>query len=79
MAYQAWQFRALTTADWGRIDRDDRLSVIGLAALAPGRPVRVVIVKPHGRRLEIETRQSLTARQIDWFKAGSALNALRHD
>jgi hypothetical protein len=36
-------------------------------------------VKPDGRRLEFETRHSLTARQIEWFKAGSALNALRHD
>lgn len=66
-------------ADWERIERDDRVSVTGLAVLAPGRPVRVAIVKPDGRRLEIETRQSLTARQIEWFKAGSALNALRHD
>jgi len=66
-------------ADWDRIERDDRVSVTGLAALAPGRPVRVGIVKPDGRRLEFETRHSLTARQIEWFKAGSALNALRHD
>jgi aconitate hydratase len=66
-------------ADWERIERDDRVSVTGLAALAPGRPVRVAIVKPDGRRLEFETRHSLTARQIEWFKAGSALNALRHD
>jgi aconitate hydratase len=66
-------------ADWERIERDDRVSVGGLAALTPGRPVRVVIVKPDGRRLEFETRHSLTARQIEWFKAGSALNALRHD
>jgi aconitate hydratase len=66
-------------ADWERIERDDRVSVTGLAALAPGQPVRVAIVKPDGRRLEFETRHSLTARQIEWFKAGSALNALRHD
>jgi len=65
--------------DWERIERDDRVSVTGLAALAPGQPVRVVIQKPGGRTLEFETRHSLTARQIDWFKAGSALNALRHD
>jgi aconitate hydratase len=66
-------------ADWERIERDDRVSVTGLAALAPGQPVRVAIVKSDGRRLEFETRHSLTARQIEWFKAGSALNALRHD
>ena len=66
-------------ADWERIERDDRVSVTGLASLAPGRPVRVTIRKPDGRSLALETRHSLTARQIDWFKAGSALNALRHD
>jgi aconitate hydratase len=66
-------------SDWDRIERDDRVNVTGLAALAPGQLVRVVIVKPDGRRLEFETRHSLTARQIEWFTAGSALNALRHD
>jgi len=66
-------------ADWERIERDDRVNVTGLASLAPGQAVRVAIVKPDGRRLEFETRHSLTARQIEWFKAGSALNALRHD
>jgi aconitate hydratase len=66
-------------ADWEQIERDDRVSVTGLAALSPGRPVRVAIVKPDGRSLEFETRHTLTTRQIEWFKAGSALNALRHD
>ena len=66
-------------ADWERVERDDRVSVTGLAALAPGQPVRVALVRPDGRRLEFETRHSLTAPQIEWFKAGSALNALRHD
>jgi aconitate hydratase len=64
-------------ADWERIERDDRVSVTGLARLAPGDPVRVVIHKPDGRDLEIEARHNLTARQIEWFRAGSALNALR--
>jgi len=66
-------------SDWERIEREDRVSVTGLAALAPGQPVRVAIVKPDGRSLVIETLHGLTARQIEWFKAGSALNALRHD
>jgi len=66
-------------ADWERIGRDDRVSVTGLAALSPGQPVRVRIHQPGGRTIELETRHSLTARQIEWFRAGSALNALRHE
>ncbi len=64
-------------ADWERIGRDDRVSVVGLDALAPGAPVRVIVHKPDGTEVPIEARHTLTARQIGWFRAGSALNALR--
>jgi aconitate hydratase len=63
-------------ADYARFERDDRVSVVGLSALAPGRPVEVRIHKPDGRTVTISTRHTLTAEQIGWFRAGSALNAL---
>ncbi|MDO8475517.1 MAG: aconitate hydratase [Candidatus Rokubacteria bacterium] len=64
-------------SDYDLIDQDDRLSVTGLAHLAPGKPVTVVITKPGGKTVTIQCLHSLTDEQIGWFKAGSALNALR--
>jgi len=64
-------------SDYDLIDQDDRVSVTGLAHLAPGKPVTVVITKPGGKTVTIQCLHSLTNEQIGWFKAGSALNALR--
>jgi aconitate hydratase len=64
-------------SDYDLIDQDDRLSVTGLAHLAPGKPVTVVITKPGGKTVTVQCLHSLTDEQIGWFKAGSALNALR--
>ena len=62
-------------ADYDRFEQNDRVTISGLYALEPGKPVKVVIKKPDGRVDEIETRHSLTREQIAWFRAGSALNA----
>ncbi len=51
------------------------MSVTGLYALEPGRPVTLEIKKPDGRVLRIQARHSMTREQIAWFRAGSALNA----
>ncbi len=64
-------------SDYDLIDQHDRVSVTGLAHLAPGKPVTVVITKPGGKTVTIQCLHSLTDEQIGWFKAGSALNALR--
>ena len=63
-------------ADYDRFEQDDRVSAVGLAALAPGKAVEVRIHKPDGRTLTVSTRHSMTAEQVGWFRAGSALNAL---
>jgi len=61
--------------DYDKIEMNDRLSVVDLGQLAPGKPVTVVIHKPSGE-VKIQANHSMTAQQITWFKAGSALNAL---
>ena len=71
---------ALTFADPGDYDRigeDDRIAVRGLADLAPGRPVTVEVTAPDGAVWAFEGRHTLSAEQIDWFRAGSALNIIR--
>jgi aconitate hydratase len=62
--------------DYDLFEQADRMSMVGLQALAPERPVEVQIHKPDGRTVTIQTRHSLTEEHIGWFRAGSALNAL---
>jgi aconitate hydratase len=62
--------------DYDKIEQTDRISVTGLQALAPGKPVSVAIHKADGKDILIQTHHSFTDQQIGWFKAGSALNAL---
>jgi len=70
---------ALTFADpkdYDRIEQQDRLSVVDLQTLKPGKPVAVTVHKADGHDVTIQTNHSYTEPQIAWFKAGSALNAL---
>ncbi len=64
-------------ADYDRIEQEDRISVTGLTTLAPGKPVSVTIQKKDGKAITIQAGHSMTDQQITWFRAGSALNALR--
>jgi aconitate hydratase len=70
----------LTFADpatYDQIDEDDRISVHGLAELAPDQPVRCTIHKPDGSTIDFETTHTFSPEQIEWFRAGSALNIIR--
>jgi len=64
-------------SDYDLIEQDDRISVTDLDQLAPGKPVTVAITKPDGKSVTIQCQHTLTDEQIGWFKAGSALNALK--
>jgi len=64
-------------ATYDLIGEDDRISVIGLADLAPDVPVRCVIQKPGGSTIELRATHTMSDEQIEWFKAGSALNIIR--
>ncbi|MBI3805722.1 MAG: aconitate hydratase [Nitrospirae bacterium] len=62
--------------DWESFEQNDRVSITGLSQLAPGKAVDVVIHKADGKEIKVQANHSMTAQQIEWFKAGSALNAL---
>ena len=64
-------------ADYDKVQETDSISVTGLNELEPGKPVRVVLHHEDGSRDELLANHSLNAEQIEWFKAGSALNVLR--
>jgi aconitate hydratase len=63
-------------ADYDKIEEDDRISVLGLRDLAPGRTLRVEVNHADGTTDSFEVTHSLDAEQIEWFKAGSALNRI---
>jgi aconitate hydratase len=70
----------LTFADaatYDQIGEDDRISVLGLADLAPDQPVQCRITKPDGSTVDFECTQTFSPEQIEWFHAGSALNIIR--
>ncbi|MGD9253509.1 MAG: aconitase family protein, partial [Holophagae bacterium] len=64
-------------ADYDLIRVDDRLSLVGLADLEPGRELTAVVQHADGSEDRIQLRHSLNDEQVEWFKAGSALNLLR--
>jgi aconitate hydratase len=63
-----------TPTDYDRIREDDRISLVGLAALAPGKPVECRIRHADGTQETLHLRHSFGASQLEWFRAGSALN-----
>lgn len=72
---------ALTFADpedYEKIAADDRLSIKGLADFRPGVPLKMEVLKKDGSALEITLNHTYNEGQIDWFKAGSALNLIAH-
>jgi aconitate hydratase len=69
----------LTFADpetYELIGEDDRIDVLDLPPV-PGRNVRCRINKPDGSVVEFEATHTFSDEQVEWFKAGSALNIVR--
>ncbi len=64
-------------ADYDKVLEDDRVAVIGLADLAPDRPITIVLTHADGSTEEILGNHTMNEDQIGWFKAGSALNVIR--
>ncbi len=71
---------ALTFAnkdDYNKIQEDDRIDVMGLTEFAPGKPLSLVLNHANGSSDTIAVNHSYNAQQIEWFKAGGALNIIR--
>lgn len=63
-------------ADYDKILEQDRIDVVNLSEMKPGKPVTVIINHADGGKDTINCNQTYSAEQINWFKAGSALNYL---
>jgi len=62
------------SADYDRIREDDRISLVGLAGLAPGKPVTCLVKHSDGTTETLSLKHSYSASQLEWFRVGSALN-----
>lgn len=64
--------------DYNLIEKTDKVS-IDVSNLATSKIVNVKIIKEDSSIITIETKHTFNAEQVEWFKAGSALNKLRQD
>src|SRR5205085_918998 len=64
-------------ADYDRIREDDRISLVGLSALAPGKPVECRIAHADGTSETVQLAHSFGASQLEWFRRGPALRLSR--
>lgn len=70
---------ALTFADpssYDKIQEDDRLTILGLKNFTEGIPLTLLIQHQDGTEEEIKLNHTYNKAQIEWFKAGSALNLI---
>jgi len=61
-------------ADYDRIREDDRISLVGLSGMEPGKPVTCRVRHANGETETLLLNHTFSAPQIGWFRAGSALN-----
>jgi aconitate hydratase len=60
--------------DYDRVLEDDRIDILGLSAMKPGKQMNCVINHADGTTEQIKLNHSYNQTQIEWFKKGSFLN-----
>jgi aconitate hydratase len=66
-------------ADYDKIQEDDSIDIIGLTTFAPGVPLTLVLNHKDGSSDSITVNHTYNEQQIEWFKAGSALNKIKEE
>lgn len=64
-------------ADYDKVEPDDKVSLVDLKNLAPGKQVKCILKHSNGKSDTIMLNHSMNEQQIEWFKAGSALNRMK--
>ena len=64
-------------ADYDKIQEDDVIDIIGLTSFAPNTPLTLVLNHSDGTSENIQVNHSYNEQQIEWFKAGAALNIIK--
>jgi aconitate hydratase len=66
-----------TKEDYDKVQEDDVISIEGLKTFAPGKQLTMVLQHADGTSDKIKLNHTYNEQQIEWFKAGSALNLIR--
>jgi aconitate hydratase len=64
-------------SDYDKILEDDTINLIDLKSFAPDKPITIELIHNNGSKESIKTLHTYNKQQIDWFKAGSALNLIK--
>jgi aconitate hydratase len=73
---------ALTFAnkeDYDKVQEDDLIDITGVINFAPGHPLYMLLRHKDGSSDAIVLNHTYNAQQIEWFKAGGALNVIRSE
>lgn len=63
--------------DYDKIQEDDTIDIEGLTSFTPGQPLTIVLHHSDGSVDKISVNHTYNQQQIEWFKAGGALNIIR--
>ena len=64
-------------SDYDKVQEDDTVETVDLDQMAPGKSVKLKFTHADGSEDIVETKHTYNENQIEWFKAGSALNLIR--
>ncbi len=64
-------------ADYDRIQEDDTIDILGLTDFKPGTPLTLQLTHKDGSTIQFHVNHTFNQQQIEWFKAGSALNRMK--
>ena len=66
-------------ADYEKFQEDDSIDIIGLTEFAPSKPLALMLHHKDGSAEIISVNHTYNEQQIEWFKAGAALNIIRKE
>jgi len=66
-----------TPDDYDLVQEDDSIDIVGLTTFTPGKQLQVVLNHADGSSDTIQVNHTYNEGQIEWFKAGSALNLIK--
>lgn len=64
-------------ADYDKIQEDDAINIVGLVSFAPEKSLTIELVHSNGSTESFAVNHTYNEQQIEWFKAGGALNIIR--
>lgn len=66
-------------ADYEKVQEDDTIDIVGLTNFTPGVQLNMVLNHADGTKDYVALNHTYNEQQIEWFKAGSALNLIREE